>query len=211
LDNITESCFFESSFANNSIFPLYLYSGKEKTLNFSKQFSDFINEQYKSAFTPEEILSYIYAVLHSPTYRSKYAEFLKIDFPRIPFTDDKKLFKKLSVLGEELINVHLLKEEPDYSFGIFIGKGNNVVEKINFVSEKKSGKLYINDTQYFDNIPQEIYDFNIGGYQVLDHYLKERKGRNILLDIENIEKSVKAIAHTIDQMKKIDTLTKNWI
>lgn len=215
----------ETAFANPYTFPLYiLRNGVEKVYfgvsepetfykseNFNKEFREYIDKHYNHHFSPEEIFGYIYSILHSPTYRSKYAEFLKTDFPRIPFIDDRKVFKQLSALGEKLIQVHLLIDEPKYSYGIFMGKGNHIVEKLNYVSEKKSGKLYINDTQYFDNVPQEIYDFNIGGYQVLDHYLKERKGRNIMLEIEHIEKTVKALAFTIDQMKKIDTLTKNWI
>jgi len=210
LDKITESCFFESSFANNSIFPLYLYSGDEKLINFTKQFSEFIKVNYQGA-KPETVLAYIYAIMHSPTYRSKYAEFLKIDFPRIPFTDEKKAFKKLSELGKELIKVHLLENKLKNSVGNFLGKGNNTIEDINFGIEKKVGRLYINKTQYFDNISEEVYEFNIGGYAVLHKYLSERKGTKLHLELEHLEFVIRALDFTIKQMTKIDKLTNKWI
>ncbi len=210
LDRITESCFFESSFANNSIFPLYLYAGDEKLINFTKQFSEFIKENYKGT-KPETVLAYIYAILHSPTYRSKYAEFLKIDFPRIPFTDDKKVFKELSDLGNELIKVHLLENKLNNSVGNFMGKGNNTVEEISFAVEKKVGRLFINKTQYFDNVPEEVYKFNIGGYPVLYKYLSVRKEVKLNLELDHIEDMIKALDFTVAQMKKINTITTKWI
>jgi len=217
----------ETAYANPYTYPLYiLRNGVEKAYfgvsepeafykseNFTADFRKYIDKHFGESFSPEEIFGYIYAVLHSPTYRSKYAEFLKIDFPRIPFTDDKKGFKQLSDLGTELINVHLLEEtDLGFSLGEFIGKGNSVVEKPIFVMEKKIGKLYINKTQYFNNVPQRVYDFYIGGYQILDKYLKDRKGRALSFEeVTNVEKTVNAIAFTIEQMSKIDKQTKNWI
>jgi uncharacterized protein YcgL (UPF0745 family) len=86
------------------------------------------------------------------------------------------------------------------------------VEKTNFVIENKIGKLYVNKTQYFNDVPQDVYDFFIGGYQVLDKYLKDRKGKELTgNEVENVERTIKALAFTIEQMKKIDDLTKNWI
>ncbi len=86
------------------------------------------------------------------------------------------------------------------------------MEKTNFVIENKIGKLYVNKTQYFNDVPQEVYDFFIGGYQVLDKYLKDRKGKELTgNEVENVERTIKAPAFTIEQMKKIDDLTKNWI
>jgi len=159
------------------------------------------------------LAGYIYSILHSHTYRKKYAEFLRIDFPRIPFTNDENIFKQLATLGNQLIEAHLLRKgDFNNSNGDFIGKGDNVVEKSNFVLENKIGKLYINKTQYFDNVPQDVYDFYIGGYQVLDKYLKDRKGKELITDeVENVEQTIRSLAFTIEQMKKIDDLTKNWI
>lgn len=193
--------------------PIYLWVNKTKEENFSTDFREFVNKLYNHFYSPEEIIGYVYAILHSPKYRSKYAEFLKIDFPRIPFTDDKKIFKQLSNLGAELINVHLLQDsELDDSLGEFIGKGNSIVEKPVFAMEKKTGKLYINKTQYFNNVPQDVYEFYIGGYQVIDKYLKDRKGRALSYEeITNAEKTINALAFTIKQMAKIDKYTKDWI
>lgn len=150
----------------------------------------------------------MYGVMHSSTYRRKYAEFLKIDFPRIPFTDDNSTFESLSALGWALIQAHLLKTIPATGLGEYTGSGANVVGK----PTHSSGKLYINPAQYFDNVPAEVYTFRIGGYQVLDKYLKDRKGRTLSLDeIENVEKVVNVLAFTIEQMKAIDDLTRDWI
>jgi len=213
LRNGTEVMFFEKNkiYVNEP----KVYYGKEgkefyKEENFSKQFSEFIKENHKDT-KPETVLAYIYSILHSPTYRSKYAEFLKIDFPRIPFTDDKKVFKELSELGNELIKVHLLETEIKNSVGNFLGEGNNTVEKISFGVEKKIGKLFINKTQYFNNVSEEIFEFNIGGYPVLHKYLSERKGMKLYLELEHVEMVIKALDFTIKQMNKIDKLTKNWI
>ncbi len=183
-----------------------------RIINFKSKFSKFI-EILGIKSNSEEIFSYIYAILHSPAYRQKFAEFLKIDFPRIPFTEDKKVFKQLAHLGKALINVHLFKEsEVDSSLGEFIGKGDSIVDKTIYVMDKKIGKAYINKTQYFNNVPQQVYDFYIGGYQVLSKHLKDRKGRKLTYDdAGNVEYIIRAIAFTIAQMNKIDKLTKNWI
>lgn len=212
----------------NYTFPLYIYSNSEdslfeggiqKEVNYKKEFIDYFDSKYNKKYVPEEIIGYIYAVLHSPTYRNKYTEFLKIDFPRIPFTDDKKTFEKLSSLGWELTQVHLMKDLDSHlhgndSIGVYSGEGNNEVVKVEYVKNKKTNlfRIKINPNQYFENVPEQIFNFHIGGYQVLDKYLKGRKGRELTLDeIENVEKIVKIIRFTIEQMKKIDKETKDWI
>ncbi|MDD1748779.1 MAG: hypothetical protein LUO89_02785, partial [Methanothrix sp.] len=149
-----------------------------------------------------EIMGYIYAVLHSPTYRTKYSEFLKIDFPRIPFVEDRKTFEKLSKLGWELVQAHLLKEIPATP-KVEITKGTDLVEKPVYGATNQ--RLYINTTQYFSPVPEDVWNFHIGGYQVLDKYLKSRKGRELSLDEkENVMNVVKVLRFTIDQMEKID-------
>jgi predicted helicase len=216
-------------FGSGYLFPLYiLKNGVERTFfgvaepeayykteNFTKDFRTFINAKYAKIYTPEQILGYIYAILHSPTYRSKYAEFLKIDFPRIPFAETAQVFEKLSGLGSDLVQKHLLNEVPtdkEYkTLGTYKGDGNNIVEKPVF-SASPIGALYINKTQYFDNVPEAVYNFHIGGYQVLDKYLKDRKTCTLTIDeIENVENIVKVLAFTIKQMEQIDTLTIDWI
>jgi len=195
------------------LFPLYIMVGKEKKVNFSAKFDEYIK---KSALphTAEIIFSYLYACLHSPTYREKYADELNIDFPNVSFTNDKKIFIKVAELGQKLINAHLLKDISDFDddLGNYMGGKNHEVEKLRFVIEKGIGKLYINSTNYFNNVPESVNSFHIGGYQVLEKYLKDRKG--LTLDsgeMDQIESIVRAIAFTIETMKQIDKLTKDWI
>jgi hypothetical protein len=207
--------------ANGQVhFPLYLYEKEEgglfagvepkKTPNFTKEFLAFMSNSRMSSFDdfPEQIMSYLYAILHSPTYRSKYAEFLKIDFPRIPFTEDIGDFRKLSDLGWGLIQAHLLINIPNNSLGNIGGTNNNKVDKPHW----QNNRLYLNSEMYFDNVQKVVYDFQIGGYQVLDKYLKDRKGRELSLDeVENIENIVKVLSFTIETMAKIDEQTMDWI
>ena len=210
----------------NYLFPLYCYpppegqakrtntlfeegdpfQGKERIENLSSKFRAFVDVKYKHHYRPEEILGYIYAVLHSPTYRQKYLDFLKIDFPRIPFVDDREAFETLSQLGWELMQAHLLKTIPD-ALTVDVTAGDFRVEKPRHDSRHE--RLYINKTQYFSPVPQDVWEFHIGGYQVLDKYLKSRKGRILSLDeIENIQNVVNVLRFTIDQMERIDTCWK---
>jgi predicted helicase len=204
---------------SESLFPLYLYESQSdgglfasqepsKVENFTKEFKEFINQQYSSPSGAEGLMGYIYAILHSPSYRSKYADFLKIDFPRIPFTADAEVFAELSKLGYELIEHHLLKKVPPTKIGSIAGAKIFRVEKPSWQNER----LYFNTETYFSAVPKAVYEFQIGGYQVLDKYLKDRKGRELSIDeIENIEKVIKVLQFTIEQMQKINELTEQWI
>jgi hypothetical protein len=170
--------------------------------NLAPQFRAFLDVKYDHHFEPEEILGYIYAVLHSPTYRRKYAEFLKIDFPRIPFVDDRELFEKLSKLGWELVQAHLLKEVPE-TLKVDVTRGSDLVEKPGYAAAQQ--RLHINAERYFAPVPEDVWNFHIGGYQVLDKYLKSRKGRHLSLDeIENVMNVVKVLRFTIDRMQEIE-------
>jgi predicted helicase len=205
----------------NQLFPLYLYPDAtiaatqqkvSREENFTQDFRNYIDKLYGKGKTPEQILGYIYAVLHSETYRTKYIEFLTDKFARIPFSNDKKVFDKLSKLGTELIEAHLLEAEIDSDLGDFIGRGSNIVESISYSSEKKIGKIHINKTQYFNDVPLEVWEFQIGGYQVIDKFLKERKNRGLSIDeVEKVTSIINTIAFSIEQIKKIENLTKNWI
>ncbi len=154
--------------------------------------------------SPEEIFYYIYAVLYSNTYRQKYQEFLKIDFPRVPFTKDYKVFQKLGKLGEQLVGLHLLKsKELAKPIAKFQGRNDNMVEK----REYEKGRVYINDEQYFEGIKPEVWEYQIGGYQVLDKWLKDRKGRALSSeDIKHYCKVVTALQKTIELQKQVDKL-----
>jgi hypothetical protein len=174
----------------------------ERRENLAPEFRAFIDRKYGHHYEPEEILGYIYAVLHSPTYRQKYSEFLKIDFPRIPFADDRRTFEKLSALGWRLVQAHVLKDIPAQP-QVEITRGTDLVDKPIYNAPEQ--RLYINPQQYFAPVPADVWNFHIGGYQVLDKYLKSRKGRQLSLDeIENIINVVKVLRFTIDQMQKID-------
>ncbi len=177
-------------------------SGKKP--NFKESFVNYINEKYNGKqITPEEILSYIYAVLYSPIYRKKYQEFLKIDFPSIPFVKDYSNFKKLSELGTELMNLHLMKTSLSKNITKFEISGSNMVTKVVY----KDGKIYINDTQHFENVPKNIWDFWIGGYKVLDKWLKSRKGKKLShQDIEQFVNIIGIIDDTIRIIKGIDKI-----
>ena len=207
------------------LFPLYLYNSTGNTNpkgnpnnhlfvqesqdqynvpreNLAPKFRAFLDQKYGYHYEPEEILGYIYAVLHSPTYRRKYAEFLKIDFPRIPFVDDRNLFERLSKLGWQLAQAHLLRDIPD-TLKVEITKGSDAVEKPVYDAVKQ--RLYFNAAQYFAPVPADAWNFHIGGYQVLDKYLKSRKGRELSLDEkENIINIVKVLRFTIHRMQEID-------
>ncbi|OGU41750.1 MAG: hypothetical protein A2X61_00385 [Ignavibacteria bacterium GWB2_35_12] len=226
-EKITDMCYISNRGKEaNYIFPLFIYKNngngennnnndflfKEdgKIDNFTKDFRQYIKSKYKKKYTPEQILGYIYAVLHSPAYRTKYIEFLKIDFPRIPFTDDENLFRELSAIGSDLIEHHLLNVDFTKSICQFKGGGNFKVEKV--VYDK--GKVWINNERYFETVPPDIWNFHIGGYQVLDKWLKERKKHEITLsgeDIQHFIKVVNVLNNTVITMQKIDELTKEWI
>ena len=158
-----------------------------------------------ATFAPIDILDYIYAVLHSPAYREKYKEFLKIDFPRVPFTKDYKIFKKLSEIGKGLIDIHLLKSSLlDKTSSRFKGEGElNLVKKI--VYSPKEKRVFINEKQYFENIEPEVWNYFIGGYQVLNKWLKDRKGKYLNdEEVKNYIKIIEAIKNTIKIQKEID-------
>jgi len=186
----------------NYFFPLYIYNGTKQP-NFTEKFIDFIDKQYPNEkITPENILGYIYAVLHSPTYRQEFNEFLKFDFPRIPFTKDYSKFKQLSEIGKELTDLHLMKTKLETSTKFDV-QGSNVVKSVKY----KENKAYINKDQFFDGIPEDVWNFYIGGYRVLDKWLKSRKNRELSSsEIEHFLQVVEIIKETIEYMKKIDEI-----
>jgi hypothetical protein len=147
----------------------------------------------------------VYAVLYSPAYRKKYQEFLKIDFPRIPLPENQLLFENLSKLGKRLVDLHLLKSEIlSQQFSISVGypvQGNDRVERVKY----SEGRVYISNSQYFDGIPPDIWNYHIGSYQVLEKFLKDRKGRSLSLEEkQRYMKIVSVIACTIGIQQEID-------
>ncbi len=167
----------------------------------------------KKTVGPEDIFNYIYAVFHSPAYRARYAEFLKIDFPRIPLTSNLELLNRLASLGTELVALHLMESPAlENTFTRFEVDGDNEVAKgyPRFV-EKPPGRVFINKTQYFDNVPPEIWEFHVGGYQVCQKWLKDRRGRKLSYDdISHYLRIVKALSETIRLMAEIDAAIPEW-
>ena len=178
-------------------------AGESRIENLSADFRAFIDTRYAHHYNPEDIVGYIYAVLHAPTYRASYAEFLRLDFPRVPFPEEAPDFERLSLLGWALLQAHLLREVPRRNLATYYGRGDHEVEFVRFSSEDQS--IAINETQSFRPVPPAVWDFHIGGYQVLDKYLKSRKGRTLSLDeINHVSTVADALAFTIEQMAKID-------
>ncbi|MDD5268350.1 MAG: hypothetical protein PHO08_14685 [Methylococcales bacterium] len=156
-------------------------------------------------FGPEDVFGYVYAVFHSPTYRTRYAEFLRIDFPRLPITRSLELFRELSKLGGELVSLHLL-ESPKINQFItqFTGEGDNSIPK---KPTYKEGAVWINASQRFENVPEAVWNFHVGGYQVCEKWLKDRKGRRLNEDdIAHYQKIVVALNETIRLMREIDAV-----
>ena len=169
-----------------------------------------------ATFGPEDVFDYIYAVFHSPTYRQRYAEFLKIDFPRVPMTSNLDLFRKLCILGEELVALHLL-ESPQLTQLLtrYPVAGDNFVEKgfPKFVvyEEGQPGYVYVNKTQYFEGVPKEVWEFHVGGYQVCEKWLKDRRGRQLSFDdLMHYQKVIVALAETRRLMEEIDKAIPGW-
>jgi predicted helicase len=219
--------------------PLYLYSStaskstlfeeseKERKPNLSSKFiEDFATRlkmkfmpdgkgDRKKTFGPEDIFNYMYAVFHSPTYRSRYAEFLKMDFPRLPLTSNPELFRKLCTLGDELVALHLMEKQGKKITGYPV-TGDSAVEDVRYTEPQceTRGRVWINATQYFDGVPKEVWEFHVGGYQVCAKWLKDRKGRKLVWDdLTHYKQIVSALAETIVLMENIDaaiTASGGW-
>jgi predicted helicase len=221
----------ESSFVSNKTseigysFPLYLYPATDKlftdekrkpNLNASivEKIASKLGLQYieekenrNDTFAPIDLLDYIYAILHSPSYRKRYKEFLKIDFPRIPYPEDCEQFERLAGLGEKLRKLHLMEgiagqarndEKPLANFPI---AGTNKIEK----PEYDENKVFINKNQYFDNVPLSAWEFYIGGYQPAQKWLKDRKGRTLdYNEIQHYQRIIAVLCETERIMGEID-------
>ena len=175
-------------------------------LRFVTEGSAFSKNEAADWFGPEDVFYYAYAIFHSPTYRERYAEFLKIDFPRLPLTSDVALFAALVKLGAQLVSLHLMKSPKlaEYMTTYDI-EGDNEVARGYPKYVEKGGKVYINTSQYFGGVPQGIWDFHIGGYQVLHKWLKDRRGRVLSNDdLEHYQQIVVALSETIRIMSAID-------
>jgi predicted helicase len=235
--NIQESCLISLKTKEGGYsFPLYTYPEDEnqqtiediteRTPNLNLEIVKeivkkldltFTNEKEttQNTFAPIDVLDYIYAVLHSPSYREKYKEFLKIDFPRVPYPKDQTTFWQLIKLGKEIREIHLLESETVENYiTSYPETGDNIItrklSKTNIGYEAITdtlGKVWINDTQYFNNVPLVAWEFYIGGYQPAQKWLKDRKGRELSFeDILHYQKIIVALSETDRLMQEIDTI-----
>ena len=223
-----------------NISPLYLYPQEEKkglfddsdwpagkdgrTPNLSVEFVkelagkiglEFVSDgvgDLKKTFGPEDVFYYIYAVFHSPEYRKRYAEFLKIDFPRVPMPTGKEIFVELCGVGDRLSKLHLMESdilEDEAKWPAFEIEGGDEIEKgypkyVAHADKPAKGKVYINKDQYFEGVKPEVWEFHIGGYQVCEKWLKDRRGRKLSYnDINHYQKITVALAETIDLMQEL--------
>lgn len=224
---------------NCYVFPLFLLPSlpekAQKTILATRQAN--ISDHFRNALTqklgldmhedatrgqsetcnPFEVLAYIYAVLHSPAYRIRYASYLRVDFPHVPLTGDRKLFYALAQKGAELISLHLLESPKLNPFLTrYEQPGDHLVERISRVEPNPkagfvSSRVYINRNQFFEGVPKEVWDFQIGGYQVCEKWLKDRKGRKLSSDdIDHYQKIVGAVSETIRIMREIDEIIPGW-
>jgi hypothetical protein len=191
------------AYDSNSLFPLYLYPDEQdldqtRRVNFDRKLYKRLQEMaaHPDKGSPDEIavFDYIYGVLHCPAYRETYAEFLKIDFPRIPWPTSPDAFWDVSAKGTELRKLHLMEPAAIGATPFpFTGDGDNVVDKPRF----EDGRVWINATQYFDSAPEISWGFYIGGYQPAQKWLKDRKGRALgIEDVRHYQRILKILAET---------------
>lgn len=184
----------------------------------------------EATFGPEDVFDYIYAVFFSSSYRETYAEFLKIDFPRVPLPSDRSKFRLLVKLGGELVALHLLespllarpatrypvvgdnrveKGHPKYFTPGEVEPGSKAGDGDGAVLEV--GRVYINKSQYFEGVPPQVWEFQVGGYQVCDKWLKDRRGRQLSYeDLTHYQKMIVALKETIRLMGEVDSAVGEW-
>ena len=210
-ESIIDRHILDSAADATYIFPLYLYPEEgsietERRANLDEKILAQINTIIGKETTPEEIFDYIYGVLHSPAYRAKYKEFLKVDFPRIPYPKNADEFEHFRSFGNQLRELHLMHKVPE-SPVTFPETGSMMVDAIRPIENVDDGysySVYINDNQYFANVPREAWEFYIGGYQPAQKWLKDRKGRTLSFDdIEHYRKIISVLIETKAIMEKI--------
>ena len=219
-DSIPESRVTLSNKGICIVFPFYIYPDtskpqelqQEKRPNFSEDFLKKIEINLGYIPIPETIFYYIYAIFHSPTYRSRYAEFLKIDFPRVPLTSNNELFCQLAEYGEELVALHLMKS-PKLNNLItqYTENGGSQIVDAGHPKYTKGAVVINKKGDKFVGVPEQVWNFYIGGYQVCQKWLKDRKGRTLNDDdIQHYQRVVVALKETMELMQLIDDVIPEW-
>ena len=218
-NQITDNCYVSNQASESGyVLPLYLYPhpeelelSRERELNLTPAFLKALAEKLgvprtaqfglPEGISPEDILAYIYAVLHSPIYRERYAEFLKYDFPRIPLPTDLAQFQKFAGFGHTLIDAHLGRRELLVSTSRFEGEGDSVVGRVQY----RDGHVWINRTQFFSDVLSAVWEFEIGSYQPSEKWLRDRRGEALThADIRQYRQVLAAVAETLKVMQEID-------
>lgn len=210
-ENVVDDCRLSNKTKERGyIFPLYVYQNimgtVEKVPNLNPNMHNRIADSLGFKPTPEQLFYYIYAVLHSTTYREKYKEFLKRDFPRIPYPTDSPLFEQLTNLGKQLVELHLMHDAESWNVTAgFPKNGSNVVDRYDYSEEK----VWINEQQYFSNVSETAWTAFIGGYQPAQKWLKDRRGRELTYeDIIHYERIVYVLDTTKTIVSKIDGISQ---
>ena len=207
-DCVVDDCFVSNKTKERGyVFPLYLYQEyhgeMQKVPNLNSEIVEKIAAALGEEPTPEDIFNYIYAVLHSPSYREKYKEFLKIDFPRIPYPTDAATFHALAALGAQLVAIHTMKDFDEADNVVFDDAGGREIVKVAW----KDGAVYINKESRFAGVDEATWNQYIGGYQPLQKWLKDRKGRKLSdADVSHYKRIVSALRRTAALMEEIDKL-----
>jgi len=206
-----------------NVFPLYIYKEnmgeEERIVNFNKDIYEKIakglnylpcyddnvlvdpTSEYNGVLYPQDLFDYIYAVLHSPSYRERYKEFLKIDFPRIPYPTDWEKFRDLAEKGEELRLLHLMEDLPSKTGVTFPVNGTKQVDCYRW----EQNRVYINSDQYFEGVPESAWNFFIGGYQPAQKWLKDRKGMTLSFeDVKHYQRIIYVLQQTERIMNEIE-------
>lgn len=210
-DCLTDDCFVSNRTKERGyVFPLYLYEENmgriEKRVNMDSAIVAKIGAAIGGEASPEDIFAYIYGILHTPSYRKKFKEFLKSDFPRIPYPKDAAQFKTVAEVGRSLIDTHLMRDAaPGLSEtrARFPKMGSNIVDEVRF----DEGRVFINAEQFFDNVPQISWEMPIGGYRPAEKWLKDRKGRVLTLDDrKHYQRIILALMKTAEAFEKLESL-----
>jgi predicted helicase len=198
----------EKSSKSSSVFLLFepKETYRHRIPNLSEKILKALKEAFPKPITPIQIFSYVYAISYSKIYRNKYAEYLRMDFPRVPFTTDYPLFTRLAKLGEKLVELHLLRDTSlTRPIAKFPEVGDRMIRKIRY--DNAGSRVFINETQFFDGVPGEVWQYRIGGYQVCEKWLKERRGRELGYgEPEQYCKIITALYKTIQIQKEIDAI-----
>ena len=217
----------------SNVFPLYLYPNRSelpgleepstspdgRRPNLSPSFvaaiSAKLNMQFipdgrgdlQETFGPENVFDYMYAVFHSSAYRIRYNDFLKRDFPRLPLTANPDLFRDICAVGERLVKLHLMERYGEH-LPKYPEPGDNIVERVEYTQptdQSEQGRVWINKTQYFDGVSPEVWELHVGGYQVCQKWLKDRKARTLTYDErKDYQRIVGILSETITLMEQID-------